>query len=47
MGGMDACMGGSVWAGELTTEAGGTHPTGMHFCLTCFFTMYRKYTKSN
>ena len=39
------CMGGH--AGETATEAGGTQPTGMHSCLTCFFTMYRKYTKSN
>ena len=30
------CGGGHVWqgvhAGETTTEAGGTHPTGMHSC---------------
>ena len=24
--------GGGVWAGEMATEAGGTHPTGMHSC---------------
>ena len=24
--------GGGVHAGEMATEAGGTHPTGMHSC---------------
>ena len=27
--------GGGLHAGETATEAGSTHPTGMHSCLTC------------
>ena len=41
------CIGGGVCAGETATEERCKQPTGMHSCLTCFFTMYRKYTKSN
>ena len=29
-----ACMVGRGRAGETATEAGGTHPTGMHSCVT-------------
>ena len=32
-----ACVAGRRWAcvaGETATAAGGTHPTGMHSCLT-------------
>ena len=48
-GGMHGVVGsgGGMCTGETATEAGGTQSTGMHSCLTCFFTMYRKYTKSN
>ena len=28
-----ACPGGACVAGETTTAAGGTHPTGMYSCL--------------
>ena len=28
-----AWQGGSIRAGEMATEAGGTHPIGMHSCL--------------
>ena len=41
MGGMHGggCVAGGAWqgglhAGETATEAGGTHPPGMHSCLT-------------
>ena len=27
-----ACVAGGVHAGETATDAGGTHPTGMHSC---------------
>ena len=30
-------MWGGVHARETTTEAGGTHPTGMHYCFASFF----------
>ena len=46
MAAVGVCMAGGhvLWGWE---GAGETQPTGMHSCLTCFFTMYRKYTKSN
>ena len=28
---------GGMHAGEMATEAGGTHPTGMHSCFTHIF----------
>ena len=27
------CVGGDMYGGETVTEAGGTHPTGMHSCV--------------
>ena len=34
-----ACVvGGGMHAGEMATEAGGTHPTGMHSCFVFFTT---------
>ena len=33
-GGGGACVGGDMYGGKTVTEAGGTHPTGMH---SCFF----------
>ena len=37
-----ACMTrGNLPAGETTTEAGGTHPTGMHSCYFIIIIMYR------
>ena len=27
-------MAGGMCVGEMATEAGGTHPTGMHFCFS-------------
>ena len=32
---------GDVCAGETATEAGGTHPTGMHSCYFIIIIMYR------
>ena len=34
MAGVEACMAGGVHGGEAAIEAGGTHPTGMHSCLS-------------
>ena len=34
-GGGHVWRGGGVHAGETATEAGGTHPTGMHSCCFC------------
>ena len=32
--GESVCPGGDVCLPEIATEAGGTHPTGMHSCFT-------------
>ena len=33
-----ACVVGACMAGETATTADGTHPTGMHSCITVLFT---------
>ena len=43
MHGMGVCYGGcvaGVRVGETATETGGTHPTGMHYCIRNDFPMY-------
>ena len=34
------CGGGACVAGEMTTAADGTHPTGMHSCTLVFFLFF-------
>ena len=38
-----ACLVGGICTGETATEAGSTHPTGMHSC----FTMYMELSEYN
>ena len=36
---------GACMAGEMATEVGGVHPTGMHFCLLYIFPLYTLHSK--